>query len=136
MAGVRFPPFKPLHTFSLPGGSHVAHHATLEGEESSHAAARGRLALLGGDGADGGGPDRRESPKPTGRGDCRGDGDGEVGWHGSRAHRDNEFHGSVYEFNHANLYVRGGEADVSSFSYVPAFRDGRRNVQLALKLNF
>lgn len=39
-------------------------------------------------------------------------------------------------FNHPNLFIRGGETDISSFNYVPAFRNGRRNVQLALKFIF
>ena len=38
-------------------------------------------------------------------------------------------------FNHANLFVTGGEAEVNT-GYVPAFFDGRRNVQLALKYIF
>jgi len=39
-------------------------------------------------------------------------------------------------FNHANMFVSGGEADVSSLDFVPAFRNGRRNVQLAAKFLF
>ncbi|CDM64888.1 TonB-dependent receptor [Pyrinomonas methylaliphatogenes] len=39
-------------------------------------------------------------------------------------------------FNHPNLFIRAGETDISSFNYVPAYRDGRRNVQLALKFIF
>ncbi|MFL6215309.1 MAG: TonB-dependent receptor domain-containing protein [Blastocatellia bacterium] len=38
-------------------------------------------------------------------------------------------------FNHANLFVSGGEAEVNT-GYVPAFFDGRRNVQLAIKYIF
>lgn len=38
-------------------------------------------------------------------------------------------------FNHANLFVSGGEAEVNT-GYVPAFFDGRRNVQLAGKFIF
>ena len=39
-------------------------------------------------------------------------------------------------FNHANLFVRGDEADISSSAYVPAYRTGRRNLQLAAKIIF
>jgi hypothetical protein len=39
-------------------------------------------------------------------------------------------------FNHANLFVSGAEPDVSSIDYVPAFYDGRRQVQLAAKIIF
>jgi outer membrane receptor protein involved in Fe transport len=38
-------------------------------------------------------------------------------------------------FNHANLFVSGGEAELST-GYIPALFDGRRNVQLAAKLIF
>ncbi len=38
-------------------------------------------------------------------------------------------------FNHANLFVSGGEAEVNN-GFVPAFFDGRRNVQLAGKFIF
>ena len=38
-------------------------------------------------------------------------------------------------FNHANLFVSGGEAEVSN-GFVPAFFDGRRNVQIAGKFIF
>jgi hypothetical protein len=38
--------------------------------------------------------------------------------------------------NHANTFIRYGEADVSSSSFVPAYRDGRRNIQLAAKFIF
>ena len=38
-------------------------------------------------------------------------------------------------FNHANLFVSGGEAEVNT-GYVPAFFDGRRSVQLAGKFIF
>jgi len=38
-------------------------------------------------------------------------------------------------FNHANLFVSGGEAEVNT-GYVPAFFNGRRNVQLAGKILF
>jgi hypothetical protein len=37
--------------------------------------------------------------------------------------------------NHANLFITGGEAEVNT-GYVPAFFDGRRNVQIALKYIF
>lgn len=39
-------------------------------------------------------------------------------------------------FNHANLFVLGGQADVSGFNTIQASRDGRRNVQLAVKFIF
>lgn len=38
-------------------------------------------------------------------------------------------------FNHANLFVLGGEAEVNT-GYVPAAFDGRRNIQLAAKFIF
>jgi hypothetical protein len=48
-----------------------------------------------------------------------------------------QFRGEFFNvFNHANLFIRGGETDVSAFDFVPAFRSGRRNVQLALKFTF
>lgn len=49
-----------------------------------------------------------------------------------------QFRGEFYNlFNHANLYADGGSADISAgLGYIPAFRSGRRNVQLALKFVF
>ena len=48
-----------------------------------------------------------------------------------------QFRGEMYNmFNHANLYVQGANADVSSTSAITADRSGRRDVQLALKLQF
>jgi hypothetical protein len=48
-----------------------------------------------------------------------------------------QFRAEFYNvFNHANLFVRGDEADISTTSFVPAFFSGRRHVQLALKLIF
>ncbi len=38
-------------------------------------------------------------------------------------------------FNHANLFVPSN-VDISSTNFVPAFRDGRRHIQLAVKLTF
>jgi hypothetical protein len=38
-------------------------------------------------------------------------------------------------FNHANLFVSGGEAEVNN-GFVPAFFDGRRNIQIAGKFIF
>ena len=38
-------------------------------------------------------------------------------------------------FNHANLFISGGEAEVNT-GFVPAFFDGRRNIQLAAKFIF
>ena len=47
-----------------------------------------------------------------------------------------QLRGEFYNlFNHANLYIRGSEAEVGT-GFVPAYRDGRRNVQLALKFIF
>jgi len=37
--------------------------------------------------------------------------------------------------NHANLFISGGEAEVNT-GYVPAFFDGRRNIQIAGKFIF
>jgi hypothetical protein len=39
-------------------------------------------------------------------------------------------------FNHANLFVSRGEADVAQSSYVPAFFEGRRQVQFGARLTF
>jgi hypothetical protein len=39
-------------------------------------------------------------------------------------------------FNHANLFVVGAETDISRFAYVPAQRDGRRNIQFAIRIIF
>ena len=39
-------------------------------------------------------------------------------------------------FNHANLFIVGSEADISSTEFVPAKRLGRRQVQLAVKFIF
>ncbi len=39
-------------------------------------------------------------------------------------------------FNHPNLFVVGGDADISSFDYVAARKLGRRFIQFALKFNF
>jgi hypothetical protein len=39
-------------------------------------------------------------------------------------------------FNHANLFIVGGEADISSADFVSAKRLGRRQVQLAIKMIF
>jgi len=48
-----------------------------------------------------------------------------------------QLRGEFYNvFNHPNLYVSGAEADISSSSFVPAFRSGRRQIQLAAKLVF
>jgi outer membrane receptor protein involved in Fe transport len=48
-----------------------------------------------------------------------------------------QLRGEMYNlFNHANLYVEGAAADVSSTSYIPAEKLGRRNVQFAMKLIF
>ncbi len=48
-----------------------------------------------------------------------------------------QFRGEVYNiFNHANLFVNGASAELSSSPFVEGFRQGRRNVQLALKFIF
>jgi hypothetical protein len=48
-----------------------------------------------------------------------------------------QLRGEVYNvFNHANLFVVGSETDISRFGYAPARRDGRRNVQFALRIIF
>jgi outer membrane receptor protein involved in Fe transport len=48
-----------------------------------------------------------------------------------------QLRGEMYNtFNHANLFVLLDQTDVSSTSYIPARRNGRRNVQLAVKLIF
>jgi outer membrane receptor protein involved in Fe transport len=39
-------------------------------------------------------------------------------------------------FNHANMFVLGESADVSAQNFVTSRRDGRRNIQMALKLIF
>lgn len=39
-------------------------------------------------------------------------------------------------FNHANMYVRSGNADVASFDTITGFKDGNRRVQLGLKYEF
>jgi hypothetical protein len=48
-----------------------------------------------------------------------------------------QFRGEVYNiFNHANLFVNGASSEISSSPFVEGFRQGRRNVQLALKFIF
>lgn len=50
---------------------------------------------------------------------------------------DMQFRAEFYNiFNHANAFVRGNEVDISSTSFVPGFKSGRRHIQLALKLTF
>jgi hypothetical protein len=39
-------------------------------------------------------------------------------------------------FNHANLFIIGNETDISRYAYAPARRDGRRNIQFALRIIF
>ena len=39
-------------------------------------------------------------------------------------------------FNHANLFISGGEADIGQSTFVPASFLGRRNIQLAGKITF
>ncbi len=46
------------------------------------------------------------------------------------------FRGEFFNiFNHANLFVPG-TVDISSTNFIPAFRSGRRHVQLAIRLTF
>jgi outer membrane receptor protein involved in Fe transport len=49
-----------------------------------------------------------------------------------------QFRGELYNmFNHANLFINGGEDDVATVAgFIPAHWDGSRNVQLALKVIF
>ncbi len=48
-----------------------------------------------------------------------------------------QFRAEFYNiFNHANAFVRGEETDISSVNYIPTFKSGRRNIQLALKFIF
>ena len=39
-------------------------------------------------------------------------------------------------FNRSALYVQGNSVDINSTNYVPAFRSGRRQLQLAAKIIF
>jgi hypothetical protein len=39
-------------------------------------------------------------------------------------------------FNHANMYVNGGNADVSSFDSITGFKDDNRRIQVAVKYEF
>jgi hypothetical protein len=48
-----------------------------------------------------------------------------------------QFRAEAYNlFNHANMFVRGSNADVSSFSTITGFRENNRRVQLAAKFEF
>jgi hypothetical protein len=48
-----------------------------------------------------------------------------------------QLRGEVYNaFNHSNLFIIGQETDLSRFAYVPAQRNGRRNIQFALRFIF
>ncbi len=48
-----------------------------------------------------------------------------------------QLRGEVYNvFNHANLFVIGQQTDISRFNYVPAQRNGRRNIQFAIRIIF
>ncbi len=48
-----------------------------------------------------------------------------------------QFRAEFYNlFNHANLFVNGGNADISASPTVTAYRNGRRQIQLALKFIF
>jgi hypothetical protein len=39
-------------------------------------------------------------------------------------------------FNHANLYLNGAEADISSTDMITAYKDGARRLQIAAKFEF
>lgn len=48
-----------------------------------------------------------------------------------------QFRAELYNvFNRANFFIPGNAVDVSSTGYIPAFRSGQRNLQLAVKLLF
>ncbi len=51
-----------------------------------------------------------------------------------------QFRSEFYNaFNHANLFLQGGDADVAvgdTLGYIDAFKNGRRTIQLALRLDF
>jgi len=48
-----------------------------------------------------------------------------------------QFRGEMYNMvNHANLSALTGDSDTASYDYMTAWRDGSRNVQLALKVTF
>jgi hypothetical protein len=48
-----------------------------------------------------------------------------------------QFRGEFFNaLNQANTFIRGNEVDVSAGGFVPAYRSGRRHVQLAVKLLF
>jgi len=47
-----------------------------------------------------------------------------------------QFRGEFFNaFNHANMFVNGGAADVET-GFIPGFKSGNRDVQLAVKLIF
>ena len=48
-----------------------------------------------------------------------------------------QLRGEFYNlFNHSNLFLNGASTEISSSTFVEGFRNGRRNVQLALKFIF
>ena len=48
-----------------------------------------------------------------------------------------QFRWEIYNlFNHANMFVNSGNADVSSFSTITGFKDGNRRMQLGFKFEF
>jgi outer membrane receptor protein involved in Fe transport len=48
-----------------------------------------------------------------------------------------QFRTEMYNaFNHANLFVNAGNADVAEFTEFGAYKDGLRNIQMALRLTF
>jgi hypothetical protein len=48
-----------------------------------------------------------------------------------------QLRGEMYNvFNHANMFVQGSTADVAETSFIQGFKDGRRNIQLAVKFIF
>lgn len=78
----------------------------------------------------------------TARNDFRGPGSWNVDFALIKTFRAREWatiqlRGEVYNaFNHTNLFVSGNETDISRFGYVPALRNGRRNLQFALRIIF
>jgi hypothetical protein len=66
----------------------------------------------------------------------------DVGFHkdtkfGRENKYDLQLRGELYNLvNHANLFANESDADVAEVTYVSAFKDGRRQVQFALRLIF
>ena len=48
-----------------------------------------------------------------------------------------QIRGEFYNvFNHANLFINDGQVDISASPFVTAYKEGRRQVQLAIKFIF